>query len=253
MLEIRNVYASYWEKEVLHGVTATFVPGQITGILGPNGCGKSTLLKVAAGLQKPLSGQVLLDGSPLADLSPRQMAKKIAYLPQSRNVPEISALRMVLHGRFCYLSYPRRYRTQDYAAAMQALEWVEASDLADRSVSELSGGQRQKIYIAMALAQNADTVLMDEPTTYLDIRNQLEVMELARRLATLGKAVVMVVHDLNAILQHADHVLLMANGERLADGTPDQVFESGKLQQAFGVRVQVLQTSEGKQYYCLPV
>ncbi len=253
MLEVRNLCAGYQGKEVLHGITASFAPGEITGILGPNGCGKSTLLKVIAGLQKPTSGQVLLDGHSLVDLPPKKSARKIAYLPQSRNVSEISALRMVLHGRFCYLSYPRRYRAQDYEAARQALAWIGASDLADQSVSELSGGQRQKIYIAMALAQNADTILMDEPTTYLDIKNQLEVMEMAHRLAALGKAVVMVVHDLNAVLQHADHVSLLANGMVIASGTPDQVFESGKLQQVFGVRVQALTTPEGKQYYCLPI
>lgn len=253
MLEVKNLCAGYQRKEVLHRITASFAPGEITGILGPNGCGKSTLLKVIAGLQKPTSGQVLLDGQSLMELPPKKSARKIAYLPQSRNVPEISALRMVLHGRFCYLSYPRRYRAQDYEAARQALAWIGASDLADQSVSELSGGQRQKIYIAMALAQNADTILMDEPTTYLDIKNQLEVMEMAHRLAALGKAVVMVVHDLNAVLQHADHVFLLANGMVTAAGTPDQVFESGKLQQVFGVRVQALATPEGKQYYCLPI
>lgn len=253
MLEVRNLCAGYQGKEVLHKITASFAPGEITGILGPNGCGKSTLLKVIAGLQKPTSGQVLLDGQSLVELPPKKSAQKIAYLPQSRNVPEISALRMVLHGRFCYLSYPRRYRAQDYEAARQALAWIGASDLADQSVSELSGGQRQKIYIAMALAQNADTILMDEPTTYLDIKNQLEVMEMAHRLAALGKAVVMVVHDLNAVLHYADHVFLLANGMVTAAGTPDQVFESGKLQQVFGVRVQALATPEGKQYYCLPI
>ena len=138
MLEVRNLCAGYQGKEVLHRITASFAPGEITGILGPNGCGKSTLLKVIAGLQKPTSGQVLLDGQSLMELPPKKSAQKIAYLPQSRNVPEISALRMVLHGRFCYLSYPRRYRAQDYEAARQALAWIGASDLADQSVSELS-------------------------------------------------------------------------------------------------------------------
>lgn len=252
MLEVRNLHAGYRGGEVLHGITARFLPGQVTGILGPNGCGKSTLLKVLAGLNKPLSGQVLLDGVSVPDLPPRQSAQHIAYLPQSRNVPEITVLRMVLHGRFCYLSYPRRYRPQDYAAARQALDWIGAGDLADRSVAELSGGQRQKAYIAMALAQDADIILMDEPTTYLDIRNQLEVMELARRLAALGKAVVMVVHDLNAVLQHADHVLLLQGGCVAADGTPDQVYGSGCLQQVFGIRVCAVDTPQGRQYYYLP-
>lgn len=251
MLEIRDLHAGYGKAEVLCGITARFVPGQVTGILGPNGCGKSTLLRALAGLHKPSAGQVLLDGLSVPDLPPKQSARRIAYLPQSRNVPEITALHMVLHGRFCHLSYPRRYRRQDYQAAMRALEWIGAEDLADRSVAELSGGQRQKVYIAMALAQDAGTILLDEPTTYLDIRNQLEVMDLTRRMAKLGKAVVIVAHDLNAVLQHADHVLVLEAGRVAADGTPDAVYASGALQQVLGVGVRAIDTPEGRQYYCL--
>lgn len=253
MLEVKGLHAGYPGGEVLHGITAQFAPGQVTGILGPNGCGKSTLLKVLAGLHKPSSGQVLLDGLSVPDLAPQQSARKIAYLPQSRNISEITALRMVLHGRFCYLSYPRRYRPQDYKAARQAMEWIGAAGLEGKSVAELSGGQRQKVYIAMALAQDAGTILMDEPITYLDIRSQLEVMGLARRLAGLGKAVVMVVHDLNAVMQYADHVLVMDAGRIAADGTPDAVYATGTLQRVFRVAVHAVDTPEGRQYYYLPV
>ena len=120
-------------------------------------------------------------------------------------------------------------------------------------MSALSGGQRQKVYIAMALAQDTETVLMDEPTTYLDIRNQMEVMELARRLAGLGKAVVMVVHDLGAVLRNADDVLLMHQGRVMVSGMPEEVYASGKLEAAFGVAVHVVDTPEGRQYYCTPL
>ena len=123
MLETKDLCAGYGGADVLHGVTARFQPGRVTGVIGPNGCGKSTLLKTLAGLHKPTAGQVLLDGVSVPDLPPHLSAQKIAYLPQSRNVPEITALRMVLHGRFAYLSYPRRYRPQDYEAARRALRW----------------------------------------------------------------------------------------------------------------------------------
>lgn len=253
MLETKNLCAGYGGTDVLHGVTACFRPGRVTGIIGPNGCGKSTLLKTLAGLHKPTSGQVLLDGVSVPDLPPHLSAQKIAYLPQSRNVPEITALRMVLHGRFAYLSYPRRYRPQDYEAARRALRWIGAEDLADKNVSSLSGGQRQKVYIAMALAQDTDTVLMDEPTTYLDIRNQMEVMDLAGKLAGLGKAVVMVVHDLGAVLRNADDVLLLQEGRVAAMGTPEEIYAGGKLEAAFGVAVHAMETPDGKQYYCTPL
>ena len=253
MLETKKLCAGYGGTDVLHGVTACFRPGRVTGLIGPNGCGKSTLLKTLAGLHKPTSGQVLLDGVSVPDLPPHLSAQKIAYLPQSRNVPEITALRMVLHGRFAYLSYPRRYRPQDYEAARRALRWIGAEDLADKNVSSLSGGPRQKVYIAMALAQDTDTVLMDEPTTYLDIRNQMEVMELAGKLAGLGKAVVMVVHDLGAVLRNADDVLLLQEGRVAAMGTPEEIYAGGKLESAFGVAVHVMETPDGKQYYCTPL
>lgn len=253
MLETKDLCAGYGGADVLHGVTARFQPGRVTGVIGPNGCGKSTLLKTLAGLHKPTAGQVLLDGVSVPDLPPHLSAQKIAYLPQSRNVPEITALRMVLHGRFAYLSYPRRYRPQDYEAARRALRWIGAEDLADKNVSSLSGGQRQKVYIAMALAQDTDTVLMDEPTTYLDIRNQMEVMDLAGKLAGLGKAVVMVVHDLGAVLRNADDVLLLQEGRVAAMGTPEEIYAGGKLQSAFGVAVHAMDTPDGKQYYCTPL
>ena len=139
---------------------------------------------------------MLADGVPISTLSSRQLAQRAAYLPQNRVIPNITARRMVLHGRFPYLSYPRRYRTEDYRMAGKALQWAGAEGLADRPVQQLSGGQRQKVYLAMALAQDTRAILMDEPTTWLDVSAQMEVMALARRLAGEGKTVVMVLHDL---------------------------------------------------------
>ena len=186
MIELHDLTVGYGERTVLRDVTLDFPPGQVTVLLGPNGCGKSTLMKTALGLLPRQGGEILYDGVDLERLTTRQVARKAAYLPQSREIPSITARRMVLHGRFPYLGYPRRYRAEDYDAARKALEWAGAADLADRPVRELSGGQRQKVYLAMALAQDTETVFMDEPTTYLDVRHQLEVMSVSRRLADMG-------------------------------------------------------------------
>ena len=169
MIELKNLRAGYPGRPVLEGISLDFRPGEVLAVIGPNGCGKSTLLRTANGLLPRTGGDVLLDGVPLERLSARETAQKIAYLPQSRTTPNITAGRMVLHGRFPYLSYPRRYRQEDHEMVKRALAWVGASDLASRPLAELSGGQRQKVYLAMALAQDTETVLMDEPTTYLDV------------------------------------------------------------------------------------
>ena len=164
-------------------------------------------------------------------------------------MPSITAGRMVLHGRFPYLSYPRRYRREDHEAVRPAMEWVGAADLAECMMETLSGGQRQKVYLAMVLAQNADTIFMDEPTTYMDVRHQLEVREVARRLAEQGKAVVLVLHDLNLAMRLADVAVVMKEGRLLQTGTPEEIFAGGILDRAFEVKVQRVQTSGGWQYY----
>ena len=250
MLELRNLSAGYPGREVLRNVDLKFTPGQVTVLLGPNGCGKSTLLRAACGLLRVSGGEVLLDGVPLADHRPQQAARKVAYLPQSRSVPNITARRMVLHGRFPYLSYPRRYRREDYEAADRALAQVDALEMADRSVAELSGGQRQKVYLAMALAQDTETILMDEPTTYLDVRHQMEAMALARKLARQGKAVVLVLHDLCLAMETADRIVVLLDGQVQQAGTPEEVFASGVLDRAMGIVLRRTQTEEGWRYFC---
>ena len=249
MIELVNLSAGYGREPVLRGVSLTLTPGKVLALLGPNGCGKSTLLKTILGLQPSLAGEILVDGTPAGRLSPRQLAQKMTYLAQSRNTPNITARRMVLHGRFPYLPYPRRYGKEDYAMVEQALQWADAADFADRSMGELSGGQRQKVYLAMALAQNTGTILMDEPTTFLDVAHQLKVMDTARRLAREGKAVLMVLHDLCLALRWADTAAVLADGGLLFEGPPEQAFEAGVLNRAFGVRLARVMTETGWQYY----
>ena len=249
MIELQDLSAGYGGREVIHGVSLAFAPGRVLALLGPNGCGKSTLLRTALGLNPKSGGQVLMDGVPLETLSPRERALKAAYLSQTRSTPNITAYKMVLHGRFPHLSYPRRYTRRDYEAADRALDWADAADVARRPMGELSGGQRQKVYLAMALAQEAPTLLMDEPTTFLDVGHQLEVMAAARRLAEEGRAVVLVLHDLPLALRGADDAALLSEGRLAAYGTVEEVYASGKLDQVFGVALRRVETESGWQYY----
>ena len=249
MIEVKNLRAGYPGRPVLEGVDLEFRPGEMLAILGPNGCGKSTLLRTVNGLLPRSGGEVLVDGVPLEELSARRIAQKIAYLPQSRSVPNITAGRMVLHGRFPYLSYPRRYRREDYEMVARALDWVGAAELSPRPMPELSGGQRQKVYLAMALAQDTETILMDEPTTYLDVGCQLEVMVLARRLAEEGRAVVMVLHDLTLALRCAHRAALISGGRVCQTGTPEELYRGEALARVMRVSLGRVETGEGWRYF----
>jgi len=248
MLEIQNLSAGYPGNPVLNNVCLTIPAGAVTVIAGPNGCGKSTLLKALAGIL-PSEGKVLLDGQDLLALDRRELAKKVAFLPQNRPVPEITVKNLVLHGRFPYLSYPRRYRQEDHAIAAAAMEKMGIAELADRNLPTLSGGQRQKVYIAMALAQVTPVVLLDEPNTFLDIAHQLQLMQQARALAAEGKTAVLVLHDLSMALEYADSLAVLYDGRCPFQGSSEEVFLSGILDAAFGVQVQRAETPAGWKYY----
>lgn len=250
MIKLQNLTAGYREHAVLEHVDLCFPEGNVTVLLGPNGCGKSTLLKTALGLLPPLEGQILYDGTPLSELAPVQVARRAAYMAQSRGIPNIEARRMVLHGRFPYLPFPRRYRKSDHEAVDRALQQADALELAHCRMEELSGGQRQKIYLAMALAQQTKTIFMDEPTTWLDVRHQMEVMRTAKDLAAAGKAVVLVSHDLCLALRTADRVALLSQGRLVQVDTPLHVYESGTLDKVFGVHVCRVCVNGTWQYFC---
>ena len=250
MIELKNVCAGYEGKTVLHDATVTFEQGKITVLVGPNGCGKSTLLKSIVRINPHSSGEILIGGVSIQKMDQKQLARNVAYLAQNKKAPDISVMKMVLHGRFAHLSYPRKYRQKDIEIAKNALKWAGMEAESEKIVSKLSGGMQQKVYIAMALAQDADTILMDEPTTYLDVVHQLRLMEMARQLAKAGKAVVMVLHDLTQALQIADQVVVLKEGKIIAQGTSDEIYESGSLQRAFGVEVERVHTKSGWHYLC---
>lgn len=251
MLNISNLSAGYPGRQVLSNLNLTIPGGSFTAIVGPNGCGKSTLLKAIVGLL-PYEGDISLEQVALRDLSANARAKKIAYLPQSRSVPQLSVEKLVLHGRFPYLSYPRRYREEDRLAAADALRALEIEDLAQRWLPALSGGERQKVYLAMALAQQTPVILMDEPTAALDICHKFQVLSLARSLASQGKTVILVLHDLDLALTYADHIVVMEQGHIAAQGTAEEIVNRGILEKVFHIHITKAETDSGVRYCFYP-
>ena len=248
-MELREVTAGYGGADVVKGISLRFQPGEVTVLAGPNGCGKSTLLRAAARLLPLSGGQVLVDGADTAGWSSRTFARQAALLPQSRPMPEITVEALVLHGRFPYLGYPRRYSREDREAARQAMERTGVAGLEGVPMAHLSGGQRQKVYLAMALAQDTQVLLLDEPTTFLDIAHQLELAETARTLAEEGKAVVMVLHDLNLALSCAHRVAVLEEGQLRRVGAPEEIYASGVLEKVFQVRAHSVETAKGERQY----
>lgn len=251
MLEIRNLSAGYGSHAVISHMNLDIPEGCFTAIIGPNGCGKSTLLKAIAGIL-PVSGSISFQGEDLTTLSPKQRAQKIAFLPQNRTVPELTAEKLVLHGRFPYLTYPRRYRNCDQAAAADAIRQLGIGHLSQRYLPTLSGGERQKVYLAMLLAQHTPVLLMDEPTSFLDISHKFEIAAIGSQLAKQGKTVVMVLHDLELALQYADNLVLLERGNIVDQGTAAHIVLGHHLEQVFQIQVESLHSDRGIQYCFLP-
>lgn len=247
MLEMKTIWSGYRDSMVLKGLSLQVREGEITTILGRNGCGKTTLMKTLIGLLPVRSGEILLDGEAVPGA--KELSKKVAYLSQSKNIPDITAGRYVLHGRFPYLSYPRRYSKTDLEIAENAMKRMGVLELWDSPLCELSGGMRQKVYLAMALAKQAPVVLMDEPTTYLDIGQQRLFAETVKDLASSGKTVVLVLHDVLFALKLSDRICVMEDGIVKETGTPEEVLRSGILRRLYDVDIGIVETPEGTSYY----
>ncbi len=246
MLEIKDLYASYGKERVLSGVELKCETGKITTLLGKNGSGKSTLLKATLGMLRERKGEILVDGESIVGLTSSEIAKRVAYLSQDKSIADISVGRMVLSGRFPYLSYPRRYREEDHRIARTAMEKMGIYDLCDRPLSELSGGMRQKVYIAMALCQNTDVILMDEPTSFLDISQQYILCDTVRSLANEGKTVLLVLHDILLALRISDSIAVLEEGQIGFWGSPEDFITSGVSERMYGVSVHSV---DGEYYY----
>ncbi|MER5701487.1 ABC transporter ATP-binding protein [Micromonospora sp. NPDC002296] len=237
MLSTRDLVVGYDERTVLDGLDLELPADAFTVVVGPNACGKSTLLRTMARLLTPSRGAVLLDGTAIRDLPTREVAQRLGVLPQSPLVPEgVTVADLVGRGRQPYQRWWRQWSERDSAAVDEAMELADVAGLADRPVDTLSGGQRQRVWIAMTLAQDTEALLLDEPTTFLDLAHQVEVLDLLHRLrAERGRTVVAVLHDLNQAARYADHLIAMRSGRVVAAGPPREILTVELVRDVFGL------------------
>ncbi|WP_417280652.1 ABC transporter ATP-binding protein [Celeribacter sp.] len=240
--DIRDLRVGYGDRTVLDGIDLSLAPGQITAIIGANACGKSTLLRAMSRLLTPECGEVLLDGNSVHRTAPRKLAQRLGLLPQSPIAPEgITVLDLVSRGRHPHHGVFTRWRAEDDAAVAEALEATGTSAISERPVEELSGGQRQRVWIAMALAQRTDVLLLDEPTTFLDINHQIEVLDLLTDLnRRQGTTIVMVLHDLNLAARYADRMVAISGGQIYRHGSAKEVLTSAMLRDIFGLASRIV-------------
>lgn len=236
MINLQNAAFSYDKNPFIRDFSCDIPDGRITALLGPNGSGKSTLVRLCAGLLRPDSGDILINSREIRNYSPRQLARELAFLPQSRPTPPLRVRTLVENGRFPYLGLSRKLSFKDTEAVDNALEAVGLTAMADRELATLSGGERQKAYVAMLIAQGAQHLLLDEPTTYLDVAHQLELMQLMLALKSQGRCIVMVMHDIDLAMQYCDDILVMQRGKLLYKGSASKLLHSGAIEAAYGVR-----------------
>jgi iron complex transport system ATP-binding protein len=242
MISLKNVTAGYNNKEIIKNINISFEEGSITTIIGKNGCGKTTLLKTSSNLLKTMSGEILLSVNgknlDLSTMKNQDISQHISYLPQSKEAPNITVYNLVMHGRFPYLNFSRIPQKSDKKIVEEAIELMGLERFKNCNLQELSGGQRQKSFIAMILAQNTDIIFLDEPTTYLDINHQLEIIQTVKNLKKLGKTIVIVLHDLNLAFSCSDKICLMDEGHVVFHDVPDAVISSGKINEIFKIHCQ---------------
>lgn len=242
-LRAENLRLSYGADRVVIDALDLDIPdGQVTAVIGANGSGKSTLLRAMARLLRPEHGRILLDGSDIHAMRTREVAKRLGLLPQAPVVPEgITVRDLVRRGRTPHTSLWRQWSEEDEAALMGALRATDLAEIADQPVDTLSGGQRQRAWLALVVAQGTPLLLLDEPTTFLDIAHQLDVLELVRRLNEEdGRTVVMVLHDLNQACRYADHLVALRGGEIVAAGAPEEIVTEELLAQVFELKARIV-------------
>ena len=244
-LATRNLTLSYDRRDVVRDLDADIPDRSFTVIIGANGCGKSTLLRALARVLKPAGGCVLLDGKKISEYPSRHVARTIGLLPQAPITPDgITVAELVSRGRFPHQGALRRESPEDRAVIERCLGETSLTELKHRPVSTLSGGQRQRAWIAMALAQDTELLLLDEPTTYLDLTHQIDVLDLCARLHAAGRTVVAVLHDLNQAARYASHMIVLREGAVIAQGPPGDVITAETVAEAFGLRARIFPDPE---------
>lgn len=252
-IETRAATIGYDKRTISERLTVEIPDGSFTAIIGPNGCGKSTLLRAFARVLTPTSGEVLLDGRSIASRRAKDLARELGLLPQSSIAPDgIRVADLVARGRAPYQTVFQQWRESDEKAVREALAATRMEELSDRFVDELSGGQRQRVWIAMLLAQQTPIMLLDEPTTFLDIAHQYELMELLRTLHDEGKTVVTVLHDLNQAARYASHLIVMKDGRVIRSGTPHDVITTDTIEDVFGLSALIIEDPVTKTPLVLP-
>lgn len=253
-LKASHIIAGYDKKVIINGISMTIPNNKISVIIGANACGKSTLLKALCRLIQPISGEILLDDREITSIPPKQLARVLGLLPQSPVVPEgITVADLVRRGRFPYQSFFKSFDKKDYAAVDEALEIMGITDIANRSVDELSGGQRQRVWIAMALAQQTDILLLDEPTTFLDISYQVEILDLLTDLnKKRGTTIVMVLHDINLSARYADYIFALHKGKLISEGAPSDIITEALIKQVFDLDCLVTSDPVSNSPYIVP-
>ncbi|MET8976820.1 ABC transporter ATP-binding protein [Streptomyces sp. NPDC004539] len=253
-LAAKGVTVGYGSRTVIDDLHVEVPQGVVTTIIGPNGCGKSTLLRTLSRLLKPTKGAVVLDGDDIARLRTRDVAKKLGLLPQAPVAPEgLTVSDLVARGRHPHQSWLRQWSSDDAEVVEKALAMTGVLDLAERPVDSLSGGQRQRVWISMTLAQGTDLLLLDEPTTYLDLAHAVDVLDLVDDLHESGRTVVMVLHDLNLAIRYSDNLVVMKDGAILAQGHPRDVVTAELLDEAFGLRALVVDDPVGDRPMIVPI
>lgn len=241
-LHVEDLSLGYGDRTVIDRLDLHVPPGKVTAIVGPNACGRSTLLRSLSRLLAPRTGRVVLDGKDVHRMPAKQLARTLGLLPQSPIAPEgITVADLVGRGRHPHQGMFSRWSTEDDTAVAAALDVTRTAELAERSVDELSGGQRQRVWIAMALAQQTDLLLLDEPTTFLDVSHQIEVLDLLTDLnRTRGTTIVMVLHDLNLAARYTDHLIALSAGKLHAAGHPAEVLTEHTVQAVFGLESRII-------------
>ena len=254
-LAVEQLTLGYGDRVVISSLDLVVPPGRITAIVGANACGKSTLLRSMSRLLTPRGGHVLLDGKQVHRLPAKQLARTLGLLPQSPTAPEgITVADLVGRGRNPHQRMFSRWSREDDAAVAAALDATQTAELADRAVDELSGGQRQRVWIAMALAQQTDLLLLDEPTTFLDVSHQIEVLDLLTDLnRDRGTTIVMVLHDLNLAARYADHLIALADRQLHAAGEPAEVLTEECVRAVFGLDSRVIIDPTSDKPLMLPI